>query len=147
MEPDEDEGETLDDTFSRYQNINSFFAHLFLKSKNFYDLEYGIVRIREALERRTADLDAEVPVAAQYFIITGKEIYYRTNSRDAFPSALPVDDTKSDLWNGADGFSLERWSFWKQRLQMISQEHGLRDDTKKWIRKALCAMQYVETSI
>ncbi|KEQ68375.1 hypothetical protein M436DRAFT_58621 [Aureobasidium namibiae CBS 147.97] len=47
---------------------------------------------------------------------------------------------KRDLWQGSGGSSLERWNFWKQRLQVLQGDADLDEGTREVVTEALDAM-------
>ena len=48
---------------------------------------------------------------------------------------------KRDLWQGSGGTSLERWNFWKKRLQELRGDADLDERTREAVREALDAMK------
>lgn len=48
---------------------------------------------------------------------------------------------KRDLWQGSGGTSLERWNFWKKRLQELRGDADLDERTREAVREALDAIK------
>lgn len=48
---------------------------------------------------------------------------------------------KRNLWQGPGGPSLERWNFWKQRLQELQKDEDLDQETRRVAEQALNAMR------
>jgi Protein of unknown function (DUF3632) len=90
-------------------------------------LDWGYDCIADALERRNAVLDFEIPAAAEWIAIAGKRLY--VGAVDGEESwAL---ERRRDFGKEAKAMSLERWSFWEMRMkEMIQHSEATRDAAK-----------------
>ncbi|KAI1105134.1 hypothetical protein F4804DRAFT_351237 [Jackrogersella minutella] len=85
-------------------------------------LEYGIARSPMGL-RRT---ELYIPQAAQWIQIAGTVIYKLCRDREKNTGEAVIDIGSTDkavdgfLFRGEEGFSIERWAFWKERFSQIA---------------------------
>lgn len=98
-------------------------------------LDWGYECVADALERSEALLDFEVPAACQWLTV----------ARDRFRADAGLGATswalekKRDLWKSqTDGkMTSERWQFWVNRLEALSNSNGvpanIRDIARKYI--------------
>lgn len=102
-------------------------------------------------ERERDVVNLHVECAAQLFIYAAGELYRRC--KDGYSEPLrPISTRESKvkaLWhdgNEDEGYSEERWGFWKERRGAISTGggQGLSDEAYVAAKKALEAMEEVE---
>jgi hypothetical protein len=98
----------------------------------------GLNVIVAALEKKSPT-DANLRAALQWLIHANKLILRDANSMDT------NWDTGSELWHGKEGFSRERWDFWrKERVEEIQRNDGLDEEVKALGRKADVVMGKAE---
>ncbi|KAF8216679.1 hypothetical protein K438DRAFT_1747865 [Mycena galopus ATCC 62051] len=138
-----------------WANANAFVARLTAEDVPEYSM-YAIWAMREGLEekRKLPEkkgnwLDATVPAAAAWIAIWGKEMYERRE--DLTPQdpnegnpAMPGDYMIKRTKNKRPEWSRERWAFWKQRFEEITQEE-VNDETKAITKEAFERMQEIES--
>ncbi|OQE07866.1 hypothetical protein PENVUL_c012G01548 [Penicillium vulpinum] len=81
-------------------------------------------------------LNTDVHAMVPFLEIAGSIIFKFVGKKDlSFAEANKKPDW--NLWKGDSSFSKERWDFWKERLQWISEQNGLmertRDDAQKLV--------------
>lgn len=81
------------------------------------------------------DLEANVPVAAQWILFAGNEIY---NCKEV------TNGQSGALWKGPPGFSTARWDFWKTRAQWISEQQKLSKAIREVAGDLLAKMDEIE---
>ncbi|GFF60131.1 hypothetical protein IFM51744_10186 [Aspergillus udagawae] len=82
-------------------------------------------------------LNGWVPAAAQWIRHCGKEIYEMEGSMGReFPTK----------WTGSEGWSKERWSFWKERFEWISFVTALDRKTRRIAKEMVEEMARIEDS-
>ena len=130
-----------------WQSYNAFEARL--TRDDILDCQYSAIMVlREALEeepdararayhRQGPILDCHVPVAAEWIFRCGHVLY---TSHKSFGAA----SKGGRLWKGAEGFSPERWQFWKQRFIAISEHDQVKEETKIVAREAERMMATIE---
>ncbi|RHZ57496.1 DUF3632 domain-containing protein [Aspergillus thermomutatus] len=90
-------------------------------------------RLLEEIDIRT--LNGWVPAAAQWIRHCGKEIYEMEGSMGReFPTK----------WTGSEGWSKERWAFWKERFQWISSVTALDRKTRRVAKEMVEEMASIE---
>ena len=87
-----------------------------------------------------------VPPAATWILLAGETIYTlcKTDHKrdDGAPgSALSHEDW---FWGRRWGYSLERWTFWRERFGEISKVQNLKDDVKEVAARATLEMERIE---
>lgn len=94
-------------------------------------LDWGYDCIADALERREAVLDFEIPAAAEWIAIAGKRLH--AGAVDGEESwAL---ERRRDFGKEGKAMSLERWSFWEKRMEeLLQQSEATRDAAKAAVR-------------
>jgi hypothetical protein len=101
----------------------------------------GLDVIVSAFEKKSLtawELELNIPAAIQWLLHATRIIL-----RDGH--LMGTDwGTQSELWQGKEGFSRERWNFWKDRLEQIQSQDELDDKTKQLARKASVAMSKAE---
>ena len=81
-------------------------------------LDWGYDCIAEALERRGAVLDFEIPAAAKWIAIAGKRLYAgAVDGKESWALERRREFGKEDK-----AMSLERWSFWEKRMEELLQQ-------------------------
>ena len=80
-------------------------------------------------------LDANVPVAAQWVFYAGKEIYNCEENTQGLSEGL---------WNWEAGFGKARWNFWKQRANWVGEQQKLSKATREVALKMVEKMDEVE---
>jgi hypothetical protein len=99
------------------------------------DDEYCEVRDRLLEEIDVRALNGWVPAAAQWIKHCGKEIYAMEGSMGReFPTK----------WTGSEGWSQERWAFWRERFDWISQVTALDRKTRRIAREMVQEMASIE---
>jgi hypothetical protein len=94
-------------------------------------IDWGYEVVADALESSSALLDFEVPAAAKWIVICGQK-FRQDAEREEKSWALKRHSTPEppspsrDLWKAPlnEVMSLERWSFWKQRLEELQTVSG-----------------------
>lgn len=127
----------------RWTNFHAFSA-LLCSSAIFgtdFGLVNGLVVIVAALEGKSPtswERERDLPAALQWLVRASKHI-----NRDA-RSMGSEWDSGSERWNDQAGFSLERWKFWKERVQEIQKEDAIDEEVKQLLRTAGVAMGKAE---
>ncbi|KAF4258532.1 hypothetical protein KXV68_005688 [Aspergillus fumigatus] len=99
------------------------------------DEEYCELRdhLLEEIDIRT--LNGWVPAAAQWIRYCGKEIYAMEGSMGReFPTK----------WTGSEGWSKERWAFWKKRFEWVSLVTALDRKTRRIAKETVQEMARIE---
>ncbi|KAL5357690.1 hypothetical protein BJX96DRAFT_145025 [Aspergillus floccosus] len=90
-------------------------------------------RLLEEIDIRT--LNGWVPAAAQWIKHCGKEIYAMEGSMGReFPTK----------WTGSEGWSKERWAFWRERFGWISLVTALDRKTRRTAKEMVQEMAIIE---
>ncbi len=102
----------------------------------------AIWSLRDALEQRPRRnnpqaLDGLVPAAAEWIFKAGRVI--RTAQQQYGTLARG-----GDLFRGKEGFSPERWSFWKDRFRWVQGQTGLQERTRRIAQRAEEAMKSLD---
>lgn len=83
---------------------------------------------------------ANIVTAAQYFIYASKVLFeYPLNE----PTYIGYEDD-SELWEGRKGYSAERWTFWRERWEALTQNENLCDEAREAARRAEVSMGKAE---
>lgn len=82
-------------------------------------LNWSYERITDALERSDAVRDIEVPMAAEWLRSLPHRIYEGALKRE---KAWPLSREDLDLWKGGDVMTVERWQWWRSRLEEYARE-------------------------
>lgn len=148
-------GSTSVNQFQKWINFETFSAMslnagLFQPSPRY--LGCGGYCIIDALERKTKTvkrkwdrvltLEYRLVAACQWLIHAGRLIL-----RDGEKIHLSSFGYDSELWDEHQGFSRERWQFWKERLVILGDIEKLGEDTKELLRRAGVAMEKAERAI
>ena len=68
-----------------------------------------------------------IPAAAAWMLHAAPQIWEFCNSKELSEGGLEQrcwiggSDGGKCLWNGDEGFSVERWMFWKQRFEVVGE--------------------------
>lgn len=93
----------------------------------------AIWSLRDALEERhrwnLKALDGLVPGAVEWILKAGRLL--RTADQQYGAAARP-----GPLFKGKEGFSPERWAFWKERFQWVQAQAGLHERTRGAAKQA-----------
>lgn len=82
-------------------------------------LDWGYDCIADAVERRNAVLDFEIPAAAEWIAIAGNPLYAgAADGRESWALERRRDFQKENA-----KMSTERWSFWMQRMKELCEQH------------------------
>lgn len=81
-------------------------------------IDWGYECIADALERRNAVLDLEVPAAARWIAIAGKRLYAGAVNSEEIPDL----ERRRDFGKQEKKMSLERWLFWEKRMEELFQQ-------------------------
>lgn len=89
-----------------------------------FTIDEGYKNIADALESSNALLDFEVPAAAKWLVICGQN-FRQDASRET--TSWGLKRSPRQLWNAPSDkvMTLERWDFWKQRLEESLKEPGV----------------------
>ena len=90
---------------------------------------------------------AMVPAAAAWIFAAGKNMYMEGDLSPNGEGWAGDPLECGQLWNGASGFSKERWAFWKKRFGDIVVYERLDEGTRKVAREAVAAMQRIEDEV
>lgn len=81
-------------------------------------LDWGYDCITDALERRNAVLDFEIPAAAEWIAIAGDRLYAGAiDGRESWALERRRDFQKEDA-----KMSTKRWSFWMKRMEELTEQ-------------------------
>lgn len=86
--------------------------------------------------------------AAQLFIYASAELYRRCkdgSTERSLRSGRGKGSATKALWNGGEGYSEERWAFWRERWTALVGVQGLSEQGHVAAKEALEAMKKVET--
>lgn len=143
----------------RWINLNHFLARLYASVVWDFGL-YGIWSMRAALEGGGDDSlgpeSLRIEIAAVWIVIAGKTMYESKEKYEESGKGGP-------LWKGANGYSRERWAFWKKQFEEYQQQPNIADwaskaievwssithniyRTESFIKRALVKMKEVESS-
>ncbi|KAF9249958.1 hypothetical protein DTO006G1_5917 [Penicillium roqueforti] len=88
-------------------------------------------------------LNTDVHAMVPFFEIAGSIIFKFVGKKDL---TLAEANKKPDwnLWKGDSSFSKERWDFWKERLQWISEQNELMERTRDDAQKLVEIMHSIE---
>ncbi|KAI5270062.1 hypothetical protein E4T47_06572 [Aureobasidium subglaciale] len=108
----------------------------------------GFSRICDTLEDSKAVLGIEIFVvrSSLHDMCRTPQKHYLLHSNREFKEEIGKGKMhisakhKRDLWQGEGGTSMERWVFWKQRLQNVQNDLALLEDTREAARIALETM-------
>ncbi|KAG9765647.1 hypothetical protein KCU73_g332, partial [Aureobasidium melanogenum] len=116
----------------------------------------GLSRICDTLEDSKAVIEIEIHAVRQWLLHAGDILYAMSHTPHMHNRLLSNSDIRNkiakhemhvsvkderDLWQGSGGSSLERWDFWKQRLQDLQDDNDQDEETKRVVRETLGAMR------
>lgn len=78
-----------------------------------------------------------------FFEIAGSIIFKFLGRKDLSQTGANKK-TDWNLWRGDSSFSRERWDFWKERLQWISEQNELMERTRDDAQKLVKIMHSIE---
>lgn len=136
-----------------WANVNYFFARI--TAGGFQDLSlYAIWVMRDALENEQQDdmegtaaqkYNVYVPAAAAWIFGLGRTLFRKEEDLTPKDRKHGNPAKGGELWKGKAEFSKERWSFWKERLVVISKKDEVSEKTRAISKDALQAMERAET--
>jgi hypothetical protein len=135
---------------SAWTNLNAFAAKLYAQTPLDCLGLIGLQSLLEALEKDIPpkDLDNVVPAAACWVLSAGKDLLHNSevyeSSIEDMNHSECLGDHRGDLYNGAKGFSDERWSFWKDRFGNLSKRSELSPNTRLFASQARDEMTCIE---
>lgn len=89
------------------------------------------------------EVQRNIPSAATWILLAGDDIFeYCRMNHDRRP---PMERAKPYLWKGDQGYSLERWTFWKQRFHELSHAEELIAHARTLALGALRQIKIVES--
>lgn len=103
----------------KYTHIASMEAHLADEEVGSINLEWGYECLTDALERKDAVPDIQIPMAAEWLKRLARQIY--KDSLDEIED-WPFKRDYLDLRKGGNAMSLERWQAWKDQLEKYVQD-------------------------
>jgi hypothetical protein len=101
--------------------------------------EYPPRRAHQLELRKIETLNSTVPAAAVWFTINGKGLY--EFECDEVGNEAPWNQTN---WKGPKGWSKERFAYWRERFEWISNVSELDVETREAAKEAVEAMKKVE---
>ncbi|KAF8906980.1 hypothetical protein CPB84DRAFT_1744776 [Gymnopilus junonius] len=161
-------GINLDDTSfkqkiirARQQNFVAFAARLTKSNLADRAHHHAIQDFREALEeepdpraraylQQGPRLDTYVPLAAAWTLFAGGIVFAHCRVSGSGDNTDVRDRTSRDggkNWKGANGFSVERWNFWKKRFGEIKGHNQASEETRGLAAEAQGAMRRIETEV
>jgi hypothetical protein len=108
---------------------------------NDFAMASGLSVIIAALEKKAPtawEKETDFPAAMQWLLHANKIIFRHGKAMGA------KWGEGSELWHGSQGFSNERWSFWKDRVEQMQSDDGLSDEIKELAMRAATAMRKAE---
>ena len=100
---------------------------------------------------RLRRVEVHLPPMAVWIFLVGHIIYRYCQSNQDGTGEPEVQkwiggrDGGNQLWTRRDGFSLERWDFWKRRLEVISRLNEASEEARQHAFKAAAEMQKIES--
>jgi hypothetical protein len=128
---------------SRMINRDRFAALLMATREPVFNYSwFALITFREALEgsadQEAGQLDGLIPAAAAWIQVLGAEIYGWTEDFGRKGKGGP-------LWSGKEGFCVERWQFWRERLGEMAKKEQFDDKTRSAAVDAGQMMQRIES--
>ena len=127
-----------------WASLNAFTARLTVASVSNFET-YAIWILRHTLEeeRIDAEVDDNLPAATMWIIYAGQMVYHNaakdyTDSTETHPSYIRY------LRKFTKPFSMERWSFWKERFEFFQNHEVLKQITRDSAGEALMKMVEIE---
>jgi Protein of unknown function (DUF3632) len=144
----------------QYVNFSAFSAKLLARFPNHIDIVWGFLACRDALEMKRESWDktsgagkarrellspaevfaVDVSAAAQWILHTGTLLFAVKNSdiSDYWAKAL---EKQTDYWEGAPGFSHERWKLWHQRFLELEKQEDMGKEVKTLAKMAVAEIE------
>ena len=88
----------------------------------------------KAYHKQGPGLDVYVPLAVMWLFLCGNVIFVhcrRSGSSNQPGTGRPRYNDAGRNWKGVDGFSIDRWNFWKRRIGEIKDHDQVSEKTKK----------------
>ena len=139
-----------------WANLNAFIAAITHRDLADFWI-YALWAMREALEdeHRNHDsshvkatavtmLDALVPAAAVWVLVMGQELYMKEDDMAPKSPRHGRPGAGGELWKGSDGFSRERWRFWRDQFGRLKVREGSRQETRDIADEAFQKMEEIE---
>lgn len=142
------------DQITNISRAEALFAHIdFLGELVRYQ---GLCRLCDTLEDRKAVFEVEIDAVREWLVNVGDLLFDMSKTphehyllfsnndikdRIAKNEMHVVSKDERNLWQGSGGSSLERWNFWKKRLQDLQGDVDLDEGTREVVREALDAMR------
>ncbi|KAH0024346.1 hypothetical protein KCU78_g5105, partial [Aureobasidium melanogenum] len=116
----------------------------------------GLSRLCDTLEDSKAVIEIEIHAVREWLLHARDLLYDMSQTPHMHNRLLSNSDIRNkiakhemhvsvkderDLWQGSGGSSLERWDFWKQRLQDLQDDNDQDEETKRVVRETLGAMR------
>lgn len=116
----------------------------------------GLSRLCDTLEDNKAVIEIEIHAVREWLLHARDILYDMSQTPHMHNRLLSNSDIRDkiakhemhvsvkderDLWQGSGGSSLERWNFWKQRLQELQDDDDQDEETKRAVREALNSMR------
>ncbi|KAE8386440.1 hypothetical protein BDV23DRAFT_187249 [Aspergillus alliaceus] len=97
-------------------------------------------------EKLTARQDVDIAAAAQYFIYAANDILHHPLGSNGYDenNVNVLWQEGNEFWEGEQGFTVERWEFWKKRFGQVRDLEQLRDGTREAARRAEVGMEKAE---
>ena len=133
----------------QFINFSAFSAKLLATCPDHIDIVWGFLTCRDALEVKREGWDktsgagkprrellsqaevlaVDVSAAAQWILHTGASLFMVKNSdiSDYWAKAL---EKQTDYWQGAPGFSHERWKLWHRRFLELEKQEDMGEEVE-----------------
>ncbi|CAA7270757.1 unnamed protein product [Cyclocybe aegerita] len=140
----------------RSHNYNTFCARMMRDSiRN--RTTYAICTMRDALEvepdyrarayhTQGPQLNTFVPIAATWIMLAGNYLFHCSQDSGQGAEADSQSIAGGRGWKGANGYSLDRWRFWKRRFSELKEQDQASEETREFARKAEDRMNKVEAN-
>lgn len=136
------QGDKLDQ--QRYINLNAFCARLFGSGVVTWKPNFAIWALRDALESDQAEPSSCYLAAALLWIEHAGQCLYDWLRRGDGDEQFVGITAPGDLYKGPGGLPVERWNFWKSRLESLASKSGS-DGLEERARAAAEIMTSVES--
>lgn len=121
-------------------NLNAFLARVTAEHiQDYSHFALWLMRhtFEEDEERSTKEFEMWLIGTAQWIFHAGPLLY--ANPDYSGPGSAP-----GDAWSGPDGFSRQRWEFWRQSYQRAAKMNSLRSRTRTVAVEAASVMASIE---
>jgi hypothetical protein len=126
-------------------SVNSFAARLVGSSTEDWT-NFAIWSLRDALEQDGASAaaqDGAVAVAHEWIVHAGKVLLEKSRSGGELSKVDQKALAAGKLFGGEPGLTVQRWNFWKQRLETLAKGDG-GADAKARAQTAVDTMKTLE---